>query len=60
MDGYGPICHVRQRRQRDVLTLEHHMLVDVVGQRDDIEFLAQVGDQLQLRASEDFPGRVVR
>ena len=38
-----------QRRQRHVLAVEDDVLVDVVGEGDDVELDAQLGDQLELR-----------
>ena len=49
-----------QRRERDVLALEDDVLVDVVGEGDDIELDAQRGDELELVAREHLAGRVVR
>ena len=37
----GPLGHARERRQRDVLTLVDEVLVDVVGEGDDIVLDAQ-------------------
>ena len=54
------IGHAGQRRQRHVLALEHDVLVDVVGERDDVELHAQRGDELELVAAEHLAGRVVR
>ena len=53
--------HPRQRRQRDVLEpVEHEVLVDLVGDRDQVVLDHEVRDPLQLLAGEHPPGRVVR
>jgi hypothetical protein len=43
-----------------VLPLEDDVLVDLVGDRDQVVLDARVGDQLELRAREDLARRVVR
>jgi hypothetical protein len=43
-----------------VLALVDDVLVDVVGQRDQVVLAAEVGDQLELVPAEDLAGRVVR
>ena len=47
-------------RERDVLALEHDVLVDVVGEGERIELDAQRGDQVEFVAAVDLAGRVVR
>ena len=37
-----------------------HVLVDLVGDREDVVPLAQLGDDLELAARENLAGRVVR
>ena len=43
-----------------MLSLEHDVLVDVVGEREQVVLQAQVRDELELVAAEDLAGRVVR
>ena len=53
--------HPGQRRERDVLAaVEHEVLVDLVGDGEQVALAAVRGDQLQLGAVEDLAGRVVR
>ena len=59
MDADGPFRHPGERRQRDVLALVHEVLVDVVGERDDVVLDAQRRDELQFLAGEDLAGRVM-
>ena len=60
MDRDGPLGHPGEARERDVLTLEHDVLVDVVGEGERVELDAQAGDQIELGAREHLAGRVVR
>ena len=48
-----------ERRQRDVLTVEHEVLVDLVGDGEDVALDADAGDGLELVAAEHLPGGVV-
>ena len=59
-DRQRPFGHPRQGRERDVLTVEHEVLVDLVGDGDHVVLAAQLGDQRQLLAGEDLAGGVVR
>ena len=55
-----PLGHPGQGRQRDVLAVVDDVLVDVVGQGDDVVLLAEAGDELELGPVEDLARRVVR
>jgi hypothetical protein len=48
-----------QRGERHVLALEDDVLVDLVGDGDEVARPAQLRDQLQLRHGEDLARRVV-
>ena len=50
----------RNRGQRDVLAGIDDVLVDVIGEGDDVVGVAEPGDHLELGAREDLAGRVVR
>ena len=59
-DGEGALAHPGQRRERDVLALEHEVLVHLVGHRDEVVLDAELRDHLELGAREHLAGRVVR
>ena len=60
VDRDGPVGHAGQRGERDVLALEHDVLVDVVGERKQVVLQAEVRDEFELVAPENLAGRVVR
>jgi hypothetical protein len=60
VDRDRPLAHPGQRRQRDVLSLEDEVLVDVVGEGDQVVLQAELRDEGQLLAREHLAGRVVR
>ena len=51
MDRDRPVGHPGERRERDVLALVDEVLVDVVGEGDDVELDAERRDQLELVAA---------
>ncbi len=53
------VAHARQCRERDVFAVVDEMLVDLVGDDDEIVFLRDLGDERQLLAAEDLARRVV-
>ena len=59
-DGHRALRHAGQRGQGDVGTLEDEVLVDLVGDRQDVVGPAQRGDLVQLVGAEHLAGRVVR
>ncbi len=59
-DRQRPLGHPRQRRERDVgRVVVDEVLVDLVGDRDQVVLAADPRDALQLRPREHAPGRVV-
>ena len=58
-DRERALAHPGQRRERDVLALEHEVLVDLVGHRDEVVLDAELRDHLELGAREHLAGRVV-
>ena len=52
--------HAGQGGQRHVLAVEDQVLVDLVGDRDQVVLDAHGGDRLELGPGEDLAGRVVR
>ena len=59
VDRDRPVGHARDRRERDVRAVVDDVLVDLVGEREQVVLQADRGDQLQLVAAEDLAGRVV-
>ena len=59
-DGDRALGHARQCRDRDVLALEHDVLVDLIGDHDEIPLHGQAGDLGQLGPAEHHAGRIVR
>ena len=60
-DTQGSLAHTGQRRDRPVrAAVEQQVLVDLVGDGDDVVFLAQRGDRGQVVVGEHRAGRVVR
>ena len=61
VDRDGAIAHAVERDHRNVLgAVVDDVLVDLVGDGEDIEFDAQVADQFQFFAGEDLAGGIVR
>ena len=59
-DGNGPLPHVGQGGNADhLVVVEDHVLVDVVGDADDVVLLAQVGNDLHLLVLVDLAQRIV-
>ncbi len=60
-DRHGALRHSRQRRDRRVAeAVVDDVLVDLVGDREQVVLDAERGDRLELGAREDLPRRVVR
>ena len=60
-DGDGAVVHARERGHRDVLVgVVEDVLVDLVGDAERVELLAEPGDQLQLGAAEHLAAGIVR
>ena len=61
VDRNRPLGHARQRPQRDMFgPVIEDMFINLVGDCQDIIFLAQLGDELEVAARENAAGRVVR
>ena len=59
-DRHGPLGHPLQRRDRDVLAFVADVLVDLVGDRDDVVLAAEPRDRFELGPGEHTACRIVR
>jgi hypothetical protein len=57
---HGPLAHAGERRDRHVLAVEHQVLVDLVGDHEQVALDGERGDGGQLVAGEDRARGVVR
>ena len=61
VDGDGAIAHATERAEADMLPpTEDQLLVDLVGDDQEVALFGQLGDALQLRARRQSSGGVVR
>src|SRR5208283_5474158 len=59
-DGDRPLVHVADRGQAHVAVLVvHDVLVDLVGDRQDVVVFTEIRDDTEFRLREDPPGRIV-
>ena len=59
-DRERALGHAGERAQRSVLAVEHEVLVDLVGDRDEVVLDAHACDRLELVGGEHLAGGVVR
>jgi len=59
-DRYGPLAHAGELGDRHVLAVEDQVLVDLVGDHEQVALDGQVRDRGDLAGGEDRTGRVVR
>src|SRR6202011_5204815 len=60
IDRHGALAHTVQHRDADVLARVNEMFVDLVGDRERVELLAEAGDEPELLGAVDLAGRIVR
>ena len=61
VDGHGAFTHAFQRGHRNVLgSVVKDVLVNLVGDSEDIELKAQIADQLQFGSRENLARGIVR